>query len=221
MRTVKDPDRPATGSMRTVKDPDRPATGSMRTVKDADRPATGPMRPARDSGRPATGSLRPAKNTSKPAKPLARPTTDPLSSKPPQEVLTTEEKLESLIEENQQRLTGMLRIERNLNQSRDPIQAMTDMVEEISHLLHADRTTIYEIQDNMLRGMASQGEKRVQIGIPIGVGIAGYVAQTKKVLNLKDAYLHPKFDPKMDKLTGYRTRSMLWQDGSLAEWFDT
>ncbi|MEE2789738.1 MAG: GAF domain-containing protein, partial [Myxococcota bacterium] len=63
--------------------------------------------------------------------------------------------------------------------------------------------------EKLLRGLAVQGSGSLEVGIPIGQGIAGQVALRNRSINLKDAYRHPDFDPKYDKLTGYRTRSML------------
>ncbi|MCA9540134.1 MAG: GAF domain-containing protein, partial [Myxococcales bacterium] len=119
--------------------------------------------------------------------------------------------LEAVIADQEHRLAGMARIAANLASSRDPRKAMRAMVAEISNLLQADRTTIYELRrdEGILRGLAVQGETSLEVGIPIGEGIAGEVALRGKPINLKDAYRHPKFDPKYDKLTGYRTRSML------------
>ena len=88
---------------------------------------------------------------------------------------------------------------------------MKAIVNDITTLLRADRTTIYELnrEERLLRGLAVQGSGSLEVGIPIGVGVAGQVALRNKSLNLKDAYQHPHFDPKFDKLTGYRTQSML------------
>ncbi|MEZ4466629.1 MAG: GAF domain-containing protein [bacterium] len=119
--------------------------------------------------------------------------------------------LEAALGQQEARLAGMLRIAGNLGQSRDPKKAMKAMVVDISQLLRADRTTIYEVRadEGMLRGLAVEGEVSLEVGVPVGTGIAGLVAERGRVINLKDAYLHPAFDPKFDKLTGYRTRSML------------
>ncbi|XP_043192163.1 cGMP-specific 3',5'-cyclic phosphodiesterase-like, partial [Amphibalanus amphitrite] len=48
-----------------------------------------------------------------------------------------------------------------------------------------------------------------EIRIPFGLGIAGYVAQTKEIVNLADAYLDPHFSPEVDEMTGYKTGSLL------------
>ncbi|XP_071793701.1 cGMP-specific 3',5'-cyclic phosphodiesterase-like isoform X1 [Asterias amurensis] len=48
-----------------------------------------------------------------------------------------------------------------------------------------------------------------EIHIPWGQGIAGHVAQTKETINIKNAYEDPRFNPEVDKRTGYRTYSIL------------
>lgn len=45
--------------------------------------------------------------------------------------------------------------------------------------------------------------------IPIGKGIAGHVATSGKLLNIRDAYNHPLFYRGIDELTGFRTRNIL------------
>ena len=45
--------------------------------------------------------------------------------------------------------------------------------------------------------------------IAIGQGLAGFVALSGRVLNIPDAYTHPRFDASVDKSTGFRTSSVL------------
>lgn len=45
--------------------------------------------------------------------------------------------------------------------------------------------------------------------IPIGQGIAGHVATSGKLLNIRDAYNHSLFYRGIDELTGFRTRNIL------------
>ena len=47
------------------------------------------------------------------------------------------------------------------------------------------------------------------IKVKVGQGIAGHVAETGKLVNIKDAYKHPQFFKKIDENTGFRTRNML------------
>lgn len=48
-----------------------------------------------------------------------------------------------------------------------------------------------------------------EIIIPFGVGIAGTVAETKDIINIKNAYDDPRFNGEIDQKTGYKTNAML------------
>eukprot|EP01012_Entosiphon_sulcatum_P004352 TRINITY_DN11682_c0_g1_i1.p1 TRINITY_DN11682_c0_g1~~TRINITY_DN11682_c0_g1_i1.p1 ORF type:complete len:1419 (-),score=191.76 TRINITY_DN11682_c0_g1_i1:6-4226(-) len=48
-----------------------------------------------------------------------------------------------------------------------------------------------------------------KITIPINTGIAGHVALTGEVLNIPNAYEDPRFNPRVDKETGYVTKTIL------------
>lgn len=48
-----------------------------------------------------------------------------------------------------------------------------------------------------------------EIRFPIGTGIAGQVALTGEILNIKDAYSDPRFNRSVDAITGYKTESIL------------
>lgn len=43
----------------------------------------------------------------------------------------------------------------------------------------------------------------------MGVGIVGKVAQEGDTLNIREAWSDPRFNPDVDKKTGYKTRSIL------------
>lgn len=48
-----------------------------------------------------------------------------------------------------------------------------------------------------------------EIRFPLGTGIAGQVAVTGEILNIKDAYADPRFNREVDALTGYKTETIL------------
>lgn len=51
--------------------------------------------------------------------------------------------------------------------------------------------------------------KAEEITIPFGVGIAGHVAETKEMVNIKEAYNDPRFNCEIDLKTGYKTNNIL------------
>jgi K+-sensing histidine kinase KdpD len=75
----------------------------------------------------------------------------------------------------------------------------------------ADRGTVYLIDTpkNELWSKVFGGENMIEIRLPMGKRIAGYVAQTGETINMPDAYSDPRFNPDVDKRSGYRTINML------------
>lgn len=51
--------------------------------------------------------------------------------------------------------------------------------------------------------------KQEDIKIPFGVGIVGFVAQSKEIINIQDAYKDPRFNCEIDMRTGYKTNLIL------------
>jgi adenylate cyclase len=84
---------------------------------------------------------------------------------------------------------------------------------KIGQILQADRTTIFLVDEEkqLLWSKLAQGEgeKSLEIRVPLTVGIAGHVATTGEYLNIPDAYGHDLFNPEVDRQTGYRTRNIL------------
>ncbi|MBD2000047.1 GAF domain-containing protein [Leptolyngbya sp. FACHB-541] len=84
---------------------------------------------------------------------------------------------------------------------------------KIGQILQADRTTIFlvdEEREQLWSKIAQgEGEKSLEIRVPLNVGIAGHVAATGKCLNIADVYSHPLFNRDVDRQTGYRTRNVL------------
>jgi len=101
-------------------------------------------------------------------------------------------------------------------------EIMLDLSQEICSLFDADRLTIYVLADDrativskVKTGLASFKDLKLPINEQ---SIAGYVALSKKIVNIKDVYdekellsLHPqlRFLKEVDRRTGFRTKQML------------
>jgi adenylate cyclase len=84
---------------------------------------------------------------------------------------------------------------------------------KIGQILRAERTTIFMV-DNEKQELWSKiaqgdGERSLELRVPMGKGIAGHVATTGECLNIADAYADDRFDPSHDQKTGYHTRNIL------------
>jgi CRP-like cAMP-binding protein len=80
-----------------------------------------------------------------------------------------------------------------------------------SNVMNADRASLFLVDAlaGELWSKVAEGEESREIRIPLGKGIAGWVAQHDQLLNIKDACTDPRFNPDVDKRTGYRTGSIL------------
>ena len=77
--------------------------------------------------------------------------------------------------------------------------------------ISADRGTLYLIDAarDELWSKVAQGVDMVEIRLPVGKGLAGYVARTGEIVNITNAYQDPRFNPEIDKKSGYATQTVL------------
>jgi Nif-specific regulatory protein len=85
------------------------------------------------------------------------------------------------------------------------------LVNQIAKSLGADRGTLYLVdpERNELFSKAAHLPELKEIRLKIGQGIAGAVAQGGQLLNLPTASTDRRFFQEIDRLTGYKTRSVL------------
>jgi adenylate cyclase len=80
-----------------------------------------------------------------------------------------------------------------------------------TQLLNAERSTlfIYDPSKDELWSQVAEGMGKEQIRIPASAGIAGAAFTTGEVVNVPRAYADPRFNPEVDRVSGFRTRNML------------
>ncbi len=85
------------------------------------------------------------------------------------------------------------------------------IIEKISQILHAERSTLFLLDKDTdeLWSKVAQGAEVEEIRIPKSVGLAGWVVKTGEILNIEDAYKDSRFNPEVDRKTGFRTKSTL------------
>ncbi|XP_063700133.1 probable 3',5'-cyclic phosphodiesterase pde-5 isoform X2 [Culicoides brevitarsis] len=95
---------------------------------------------------------------------------------------------------------------------------MTKIMNFAQRLVNADRASLFLVDTKKQEVYATlfdvgadnaMQDKSQEIRFPIGKGIAGYVAETGEVVNVVNAYQDPRFNNSIDKLTGYKTESIL------------
>ena len=108
-----------------------------------------------------------------------------------------------------QKLETILNVAKAMSTERDLGILLEEIVEHARSVVDATRGTIFLLDKdkNELWSKVAQGAREIRF--PADKGIAGHVAQTKTILNIPDAYADPRFNPAVDKATGFHTRNML------------
>lgn len=115
-----------------------------------------------------------------------------------------------LYREKADRLQALLEIAKALNEERELDRLLQRIVSEAARVVDADRGTLFlvDLDTGTLWSKIAQGLGG-EIRIPKGAGIAGLVANTGEVVNLRDAYRDARFNPAVDRSTGYHTQTLL------------
>lgn len=110
-----------------------------------------------------------------------------------------------------QRLSILMEVHRTIGATLALDQLLPRLIELITKLLEADRGTLFlhDPASNELFSRVLQGGTVAEIRIPSHAGIAGHVFSHAETLNIPDAYTDPRFNPEVDRRTGYRTRNIL------------
>ncbi len=126
----------------------------------------------------------------------------------------TEEQLEEEIEDNElnrEQLKLLIQAAEKVNSNIKIDDVLKSIVDAATSLTNADRGTLYVVDkdENVLWSKIIEGENIEEIRLKLGQGLAGWVAQTGEIINIKDATNDPRFDSEIDKTSGYKTKSML------------
>jgi phosphoserine phosphatase len=93
-----------------------------------------------------------------------------------------------------------------------PFDLMTMLAEVVSaakQVLNADRGSVW-LYDPAADELVLEVATGIQpVRVPAGAGLVGACARHRQIINVPDCYADPRFDPGVDKSSGYRTRCML------------
>ena len=119
--------------------------------------------------------------------------------------------LEEELRREQKKIALVQEVSRALTETGDLDTLLGLIMTKVTELMEADRSTLYLVTEDgrTLWSKVSQGGERVEIRLPVGEGIAGWVGQTREIVNIPDAYADQRFYPAVDVKSGYRTRSIL------------
>lgn len=91
-------------------------------------------------------------------------------------------------------------------------QGLFAFTRKLRQLLNAERASLFVVKHehgHLELKIAENMDRLGTIKIPIGTGIAGAVAQSGQSIRIDDAYADSRFNPDVDRQTGFRTRSII------------
>ncbi|MDY7109960.1 MAG: GAF domain-containing SpoIIE family protein phosphatase [Planctomycetota bacterium] len=120
----------------------------------------------------------------------------------------------------QETLHRVLAVARQLSASADLRQILSVIIDAMRDLLDAERATVYEydpardelfttVAHGVAAGPGAAEAEIAEIRVPTSKGLCGESARTKKIINVPDAHADARFNPEIDRQTGFRTRSLL------------
>ncbi len=116
------------------------------------------------------------------------------------------------LERSERRVEAMKQIQQVLGSNLQPEVLLRTLVERTTELLDADRSTLFLVDPNSgeLVSKVLQADDEIrELRLPPGVGLAGWVASRGEPVHIRDAYHDERFNPEVDRRSGYRTRCML------------
>ncbi|MBN2355138.1 HD domain-containing protein [candidate division KSB1 bacterium] len=108
-----------------------------------------------------------------------------------------------------ERLKLLLYIASTISQEMKLDKLLTLIMDEVKQVLQCDRCSVFILdrERGELWSHVAHGEEEIRFAAHLG--IAGHVVATGKVINIPDAYSDVRFNPNIDKQTGYRTQNIL------------
>jgi phosphoserine phosphatase len=86
---------------------------------------------------------------------------------------------------------------------------LTEVIDAAKQVLDAERASVWLYEAATDELMMKVATDMAAVRVPAGVGIAGSCARTREIINVPDCYADPRFNPEVDRKSGYRTRCML------------
>ncbi len=119
--------------------------------------------------------------------------------------------LEDALQRETKKIALVQEVSRALTSAGDLDTLLSLIMAKVTELMEAERSTLYLLSEDgrHLWSKVVDGGERVEIRLEVGEGVAGWVAETREIVNIPDAYADQRFQPAVDVKSGYRTRSIL------------
>lgn len=119
--------------------------------------------------------------------------------------------LERAVTRQNERFSAVIEVGSQLAAARDVDALLRTVMDRLTGLLDAEAATLFmhDTRTNELWSRVVKGASLKELRLPVSAGIAGHVFGTGKTLLLGDAYADSRFNPDIDRQSGFRTRSII------------
>jgi phosphoserine phosphatase RsbU/P len=108
-----------------------------------------------------------------------------------------------------QDLKPLLEVTRHLAAPFNLVTMLDEVIAAATQILDAERGTVW-LYDQKANGLTLQVATGIApVHVPAGRGLVGSCAESRTLINVRDCYADPRFNPELDRQTNYRTRCML------------
>ena len=113
-----------------------------------------------------------------------------------------------------EQLRLLAEVVRTANSMLEPEALTAFIVERVQVLVQSEAWSLLMLDDSgehlvFTEALGSKAKPLKEISLKVGEGIAGTVAQTGRPMLINDAHKSPLFNPQVDRMTGFKTRSVL------------
>jgi signal transduction histidine kinase len=117
--------------------------------------------------------------------------------------------LEHAVTRQEERFSAVMEIGRAIGSTLDLDELLHLVMNKVTQLLGAERSTLFLVDAETGELWSKIAQSAKEIRLPAGRGIAGWVAKHGEPVNLADVYQDDRFNPEIDRLTGFLTRCVL------------
>lgn len=105
---------------------------------------------------------------------------------------------------------SILSVAHRLSSTSDLVEVLAMIIDSLRDLLGAERASVFQYDEDADEFFATKAHGlSSDLRIPGDAGFVGAAGRTRAINNIPDAYADPRFNPAVDKATGFRTRCIL------------
>lgn len=117
--------------------------------------------------------------------------------------------LEHAVSRQEERFQAVMEIGRAIGSTLDLDELLALVMDKVTLLLDAERSTLFLVDPQTGELWSKIAQSAKEIRLPPGRGVAGWVASHGAAVNLSDVYQDDRFNPEIDRLTGFITRCLI------------